>query len=107
MSQTIAINGTRLDKVCMLMKPLSNGSTASLRYPLSQIRFSLDDGNLCLVTPAYLAVELYRTGILPQDVKTPVKISIGGRPAGRYTVKGQQTTEMESRQLWHSICARP
>jgi hypothetical protein len=86
MPRTIAINGTRLDKVHMLVEPFSKGVISSLRYPTSQIRYSRDEGTLRLVLPAYLSVELYRIGILPQDVNTPVRISIGGRPVGRYIV---------------------
>ena len=86
MPRTIAINGTRLDKVRMPAEPFSKGVILSLSYPTSQIRYSLDEGTLCLVLPAYLSVELYRIGILPQDVNIPVRISIGGRPVGRYIV---------------------
>src|SRR5271165_3618638 len=86
MPRTIAINGTRLDKVHMLVEPFSKGVISSLRYPTSQIRYSRDEGTLRLVLPAHLSVELDRTGILPQDVKTSVRISIGGRPVGHYVV---------------------
>jgi hypothetical protein len=86
MSKTIAINGTRLDEVRMPLEPCGNGAVSYLSYPMSGIRFSRDDGKICLVLPAYLSVELYRLGILPQDVNTPVEISISGRSAGRYVV---------------------
>jgi len=86
MSKPIAINGTRLDKVRMPSEPYGNGAVSYLSYPMSEIRLSRDDGTLCLVVPAYLSVELYRIGILPQDVNTPVEISISGRSAGRYVV---------------------
>ncbi len=86
MTRSIAINGTRLDKVQMLMEPESPGFVAYLRYPKSQIRVSYDDNAIRLVIPAYLCVELYRTGVLPQDASTAVTISIGGTLVGRYTV---------------------
>jgi hypothetical protein len=86
MSKTIAINGTRLDHVRMPAEPYTKGVVSSLSYPKSQIRFARGEGALRMVVPAYLSVELYRTGILPQDVNTPVAISIGGRPIGRYRV---------------------
>jgi hypothetical protein len=86
MSRTIAINGTRLDQVRMPLEPYGNGTVSYLSYPMSGIRFSRDDDKICLVVPAYLSVELYRIGILPQDVNTPVEISVGGRSAGRYVV---------------------
>jgi len=86
MPKTIAINGAKLDEVRMLTKPYSKNVVSYLLCPKSQIRFSQDEDTLSLVVPAYLSVELYRTGILPQDVNTPVEISIGGRPVGQYTV---------------------
>jgi len=84
--KAVAINGTRLDKMLMPMEPYGNGVLAYLSYPKSQIRLSDNGGGLTLVVPAYIAVELYRIGILPQDVNTSVKISIGGRSAGSYQV---------------------
>jgi hypothetical protein len=86
MSKTIAINGTPLDQVRMPVEPHCKGVVSSLSYPMRQIRLSRDEGMLRLVLPAYLSVELYRIGILPQDVNTAVRISIGGRPAGLFLV---------------------
>ena len=86
MPRSIAINGTRLDEVRMPMKPPGNGTVAYLSYPTSQIRFSREGGVICLIVPAYLAVELYRIGILPQDANLPLEVSIGGRSTGWYTV---------------------
>ena len=93
MPRTIAINGTRLDKVLMPSEPYCKGVLTSLRYPMSEIRYSRDEGTLRLVLPAYLSVELYRIGILPQDVNTSVGISIGGRPVGRYIVSDVRYTD--------------
>jgi hypothetical protein len=86
MARTIAINGTRLDEVRMPLEPHSHGVVSSLSYPMSEFRLSRDAGKICLVVPAYVGVELYRIGILPQDVLIPVEISISGRSAGRYLV---------------------
>jgi hypothetical protein len=86
MPKTIAINGTRLDKVRMPLTPPGNGTLAFLSYPMSQIRVSRNDHGLCLIVPAYLAVELYRTGLLPPDANLPVEVAIGGRALSWYTV---------------------
>jgi hypothetical protein len=86
MPRSITINGTRLDEVRMPMPPLSNGTLSSLSYPLSEIRLSRQDRGLCLIIPAYLAVELYRIGILPQDANLPLEVAISGRSAGWYKV---------------------
>jgi hypothetical protein len=86
MPRIIAINGTRLDEVRMPLPPQGNGTITSLSYPMSQIRFVRDDYEFRLIVPAYLAVELYRSGILPQDATLPVAVSIGGRSTRWYTV---------------------
>ncbi len=86
MSKAIAINGTRLDGVRMPLEPHSPGVVSSLSYPMSEFHLSRDAGKICLVVPAYVGVELYRIGILPQNALIPVEISISGRSAGRYLV---------------------
>jgi hypothetical protein len=86
MSRTISINGTRLDQVRLPAEPYSKEFVSSLSYPKNQIRFAQDEGTVRLVIPPDLGLELYRIGILPQDAKTPVEISIGGRPMGRFLV---------------------
>jgi hypothetical protein len=86
MPRAIAINGTRLDEIRMPLALAGNGTVAFLSYPLSQIRVSREKGGLRLIVPANLAVELYRTGILPQNATLPVEVSIGGRSTGWYTV---------------------
>ncbi len=85
-SKTIAINGTRLDQVPMPMEPYGDGVELSFYYPKNQVRFARDDRGLHLVMPTFLAVELYRTGVLPQDVSIPVTIAIGGRPVGKHLI---------------------
>jgi hypothetical protein len=86
MAKTVAINGTRLDEVRMPIEPYSKKVVSSLSYPMSQIRFSEDDDTIRLVLPAYLSVELYRSGILPQDGSVPVQISVSGHSAGHFVV---------------------
>jgi hypothetical protein len=86
MPGNIAINGIRLDTLQLSMFPLVDGVTSLLSYPMSQIQFKLDNGILTLATPALLAVELYRLGLLPQDQSNPLKISIDRRSIGWFTV---------------------
>jgi hypothetical protein len=85
MPRIIAINGNRLDEVRMLIETGEHAVTY-LKYPMSQIRLTRDGDVIGLSLPAYLSVELYRTGILPQNAKVPVEIAISGRSAGRYVV---------------------
>ncbi len=86
MSKIIAINGIRLDKLRLPLEPSSDATPADQTYPLSEISYKQDKGTLRLILPAYLSVELYRAGILPQDANTAVEVSIDGRPVGRYLV---------------------
>jgi hypothetical protein len=86
MAQGIAINGKRLDEVRMLLTPWSEGTVSYLSYPKTQLRFSIAEETLRLAVPPLLGMELYRSGVLPQDSQMPVTISIGGRRRERFVV---------------------
>jgi hypothetical protein len=86
MALGIAINGQKLHEVTMPQEPYYNGVVSSLGYPKSRIKFSLEEDSLRLAIPPLLGMELYRSGILPQDTETPVTIAIGGRREGQFTV---------------------
>jgi hypothetical protein len=86
MRKSLAINGTRLNQV-RLLKQVNAMDQGSLRYPLSSFRFLEQGGDFVIMSlPAYLCVELYRTGILPQDARIPVEVAVGDRSAGWYVV---------------------
>lgn len=80
----------------MPLTPPGNGTVAFLSYPMSQIRVSRNDCGLCLIVPAYLAVELYRIGLLPQDANLPVEVAMGGLAPGWYTVSDVRYPERAS-----------
>jgi len=82
----IAINGRKLHEVRMPLEPYRNGVVSSLLYPKTRIKFSLEEDTLRLAIPPLLGMELYRSGILPQDTETPVTIVIGGRHKGQFMV---------------------
>jgi hypothetical protein len=86
MTLGIAINGQKLHEVTMPQEPYYNGVVTSLRYPKSRIKFSLEEDTLRLAIPPLLGIELYRSGVLPQDPEAPVLIAIGGRRKGQFTV---------------------
>ncbi len=86
MTLGIAINGQKLHEVTMPQEPYCNGVVTSLGYPKSRIKFSLEEDTLRLAIPPLLGMELYRSGILPQDPETPITIAIGGRRKGQFTV---------------------
>ena len=84
--QGIAINGTMLHEVRMLMEPYQKGTVSSLMYPKSRIRFTSEGQEMRLRFPAMLALELYRSGTLPQDAKEEFSVSISGKKVGNYRV---------------------
>lgn len=84
--QGIAINGTMLHEVRMLMEPYQTGTVSSLGYPKSRIRFATEGQEIRLWFPAMLALELYRSGTLPQDAKEEFSVSISGKKVGNYRV---------------------
>lgn len=86
MASIITINGTRLDKVQMSLEPYGNGTIAFLRYPISQIHVTRNGPTLCLIVPAFLALELYRLGILPQDPTALVSVQIDKKRANEFLV---------------------
>ena len=84
--QGIAINGTMLHEVRMLMEPYQNGTVSSLLYPKSRIRFTTEGQEIHLWFPAMLGLELYRSGTLPQDAKEEFSVSVSGKKIGNYRV---------------------
>ena len=86
MAQGIVINSKRLDQVRMPLTPWSEGTVSYLSYPKTQLRFSIVEETLRLEVPPLLGMEMYRSGVLPQDPRVPVTISIGGRRRGTFVV---------------------
>ena len=86
MASLITINGARLDQVRMLLEPYGNGTVSFLSYPVGQIHITRSGNALSLVIPAFLALELYRIGILPQDTDIPVSIQIDGQREKEFLV---------------------
>jgi hypothetical protein len=84
--QGIAINGTMLHEVRMLMEPYQKGTVSSLGYPKSRIRFATEGQEIRLRFPAMLALELYRSGTLPQNASEEFSVSISGKKVGNYRV---------------------
>jgi len=85
MAVGFAINGQKLHEVQMPLEPHCKGVVSSLTYPKTRLKFSLEEDTLRLAIPPLLGMELYRSGVLPQDLETPVTIAIGGRRRGQFT----------------------
>lgn len=84
--QEIAINGMLLHEVQMLTVPYQKGCISYLRYPTTRIAITAEEDTIQLKVPPMLAIELYRTGILPQDAQVTVSVSISGKLVGLYRV---------------------
>jgi len=86
MAMGIAINGQKLHEVQMPLEPYCKGVVSSLAYPKTRVNFSLEGDTLRLMIPPLLGMELYRSGVLPQDAEIPVTIAVGGRRKGQFAV---------------------
>jgi len=70
----------------MPLAPYSCGVVASLRYPKERMDFECSEGIAKLTVPTRLALEMYRTGVLPQDENQIFSICISGKSIGSYRV---------------------
>jgi len=82
----ISINDQKLHEVRMLTIPYDAKTVSHLVYPKSRIKFQLNEDKLTLCIPPMPAIELYRTGILPQDNNKEFPVHVSGRKAGIYTI---------------------
>ena len=82
----ISINGSKLHDINMPLAPYSCGVVASLRYPKERMDFECSEGIAKLTVPTRLALEMYRTGVLPQDENQIFSICISGKSIGSYRV---------------------
>lgn len=84
--KSLSINGHKLHAVEMLLVPYSTDSVSYLKYPKHRIQYEIIDDNLTLKIPSMLALELYRKGIIPQDERREIVISISGKKIGNYLI---------------------
>lgn len=82
----ISIDEHKLHEVKMLIEPYTRSTVSYLRYPKHRIHHELTDEQLHLRVPCFLALEMYRIGILPQDKEQSVTIKISGKRTGEYKV---------------------
>jgi hypothetical protein len=82
----ISINGYYLHKIEMLLESHSEGTVSYLRYPKHRMHFKVEGDKLFLKIPAFLLLELYRRGIIPQDSSKSVSVKISGKNIGKFLV---------------------
>ena len=82
----IALNNQYLHEVEMLLTPYGNNTVSYLKYPPHRIKYEIEGDNLILKLPVSLALELYRTAILPQNSEVGVPIKIDNKEVGKFQV---------------------
>jgi hypothetical protein len=82
----VAINGYKLHEVQMLLVPYNANTISYLKYPEHRIESKTEGDKLFLRIPAFLAVELYRRAILPQNPAQDVSIHVNEKDIGQFVV---------------------
>ena len=80
----IAINGSPLHRVQLLLEPELPGSMVHLSYPSERLHAVLDGDELNLLLPAFLSLELYRLGLLSEEDNAAHEISVEGKHLGTF-----------------------
>ena len=70
----------------MLLTPYSKNTVSYLKYPEHRIESRIEKDKLLLRIPAFLAIELYRRAILPQNPAEDVSVHINEKDIGRFVV---------------------
>ncbi len=83
----IEINGHKLHEVSLYQTPFAPNVCVSLRYPKQNIKYSFEAGESYIEVPSLLAIELYRSGIIPQKSEEHLIIKESGRGVGIFIVK--------------------
>ncbi len=81
----ISINGHYLHEIKMLMVP-SNNAIRLLSYSKHIMKFEIVGDKLFLNIPTFLALELFRRVIFPQDPSKSVSVKISGKDVGRFLI---------------------
>jgi hypothetical protein len=84
--KSVSLNDHRLHEVQMPLVPYSEYSSSYLRYPKHRIQCERKGDELVLKLPSFLALELYRQGILPQGNTEKITIEIGGKRIGKFVI---------------------
>jgi hypothetical protein len=84
--KSISINNRKLHEVEMLLLPYDQRTVSYLKYPKHRIQFEIEGDKLFLNIPVSLALELYRTAILPQNSDAGVSVKVSGKRVGEFRV---------------------
>lgn len=82
----VSINGKKLHEVQMKLESYNKGTVCHLRYPKTRIQFEPTESGMLLQIPSFLALELFRVGIVPQNPDDIFPVSIGKKRIGFFQV---------------------
>jgi len=82
----ISLNGHKLHEVGMLLPTYHPKAVSYLKYPESHFRLSYENDQIILSIPVALALELYRSSILPQDEGECFPVQVHGQDLGLFRV---------------------
>jgi hypothetical protein len=82
----VSINGYKLHQVEMPLISYSENTVSYLKYPEHRIKCEIEDDKLLLRIPGFLALELYRRAILPQNPSKDVSVQINEKNIGQFVV---------------------
>ncbi len=80
----LAINNQMLHDIKMPMPQDYHNGTVLLGYPKSRIFYDIQDNQMTLKIPSFLALELYRKGYIPQESDALFPVSLSGKKIGMY-----------------------
>lgn len=82
----IAINGKNLHEVKMRQQEYTKGTTSYISYPEHRIKAESKGDAIIVQLPAILALELYRSAIIPQNEEEAVTVILEGEHMGSFCV---------------------
>ena len=82
----VKINGRDLHKVQMRLKCEKDNVISDLSYPEHRIKAEIKERRMTLKIPPLLVIELYRSGILPQDENLSMHIKIQNKDYGQWRI---------------------
>ena len=83
----ISINSTKLHEVKMPLVSHSPKVVSYSLFPKQRIFFELLEGELIkLIIPTQLGLEMYRSGVFPQDKNQSFPVCVSGKLIGSYKI---------------------
>lgn len=82
----IAINNRNLHEVKMKQRELATGTISHISYPEHRIKTEVESNKIIVKLPPLLTLELYRSGIIPQNKEEAFPVRLDGKDIGLFRV---------------------